>query len=74
MKIMKVLCVDAKTHCQILAEDCSYNSACWWLESQGLINPDNVKVKYDFKTDRYIILDNNTCFIYDEIRGLLLGD
>lgn len=74
MKIMKVLCVDVKTHMQVLVEDCSYNMACFFLEQNKLINPENVKIKYDYKTDRYIITDNNTCFVYDEIRGLLLGD
>lgn len=74
MKVFKVLCVDTATHCQILAEDCSYNSACFWLESEGLINPNNVKIKWDFKTNRYLILDGSTCFIYDENRGLLLSD
>lgn len=74
MKVFKVLCVDAVTHCQILIENCSYNSACFWLESKGLINPNNIKIKWDSKTNRYLILDGNTCFIYDENRGLLLSD
>lgn len=74
MKVFKVLCVDTVTHCQILVENCSYNSACYWLEFQGLINPNNVKIKCDLKTNRYLILDGNTLFIYDENRGLLLSD
>ena len=74
MKIYKVLCVDVKTHMEIIASDCSYNAACYYLENQGLIN-ENVKVKFDPNTNRYLLIqEEGRLFIYDENRGLLLGD
>ena len=73
MKIFKVLCADVKTHLQVIADNCSYNEACCYLESLG-INFNNVSTKTDFRTNRTLIFTDQDFYIYDESRALLLRD
>ena len=71
MKVFKVLCVDRFTHMQIIAEDCSYNVACCFLESAGV---QIEQIKTDFRTNRTLIFTDNGLYIFDENRGVLLLD
>lgn len=65
--------IDPETKMQIILSDVSYNHAMSWLESHGFTHYDRFDVignEYEFEfsepTDRL--------FIYDEDRGLLLGN
>lgn len=71
---------DILTGMEILLDMCSYNNACVYLEQKGF-NWTTAKTKTDYRTNRTIIYheDENKnivgrVFIYDETRGLLLGD
>ena len=66
--------IDPETNMQIILSDVSYNHAISWLESHGFTHYDRFDViannEYEFEfsepTDRL--------FVYDEARGLLLGN
>ncbi len=87
MKKFTAYCVDEQTRMEVLLSECSYNMACFYLDNNYFNTIDfesiggRVKVKYDMRTDRYLIfaIDKKEnivgrVFCYDEIRGLLLGD
>lgn len=82
MKKMTTFCKDVVTGRRILYADCSYNSACRELEREaekggfefvstgrynGSLNHTFIKIK-NLKTGEI------REFIYDELRGLLLGE
>lgn len=82
MRKFNFVCIDEKTKMQIILSDCSYNNACYYLDSNGFNDGKyKVKIKYDIRTNRYLIyhIDEKEnivgrVFCYDETRGLLLGD
>lgn len=71
MKIFNVSVKDNATHLEIIASDCSYNSACAYLHNNGC-RP--VKIIHDYNKNRTLIDTSKRLFVYDESRGFLLGD
>ena len=71
MKKFTACCVDVKTHMEMILAEVSYNSACWYLESQGIKTE---KVISDYKTSRYVFVTDRGVFLYDETRGILVRD
>lgn len=66
---------DEKTGMEILLGEVSYNNACAYIEINytkiwGAIQD----IKFDSRTNRCIISTPERVFLYDENRGLLLGD
>ena len=73
MKIYKISVIDDRTRLQIIASDLSYNFACGLLAKKG-VDFRNVEIKTDYRRNRTLIVTKNRLFIYDEDRGLLLGE
>ena len=69
----KTATIDNKTGMQLILSDVSYNHAMSWLESKGFTNYDRFDVignEYEFEFSK----PAHRLFIYDEDRGVLLGD
>lgn len=69
----KASTIDPETHMEILLSDVSYNKAMNWLESKGFTHYDRFEpignqIELEFSKPAKRV------FIYDEDRGLLLGD
>lgn len=71
MKKFTVCCVDVKTHMEMVLAEVSYNSACWYLESQGIKTE---KVVSDCKKGIYVFVTDMGVFLYDERREILVRD
>ena len=72
--------LDDATGMEILLDRCSYNNACCYLKCCGF-NWSKAQIKVDYRTNRTLIYEVNDegsiqsrVFLYDENRGLLLGD
>ena len=74
--------IDNKTGKELILSGCSYNVACSWLEDEldragyhvwtaVSEDPDNMVMIYtrDNKTGK-----EGRCYMYDEVRGYLLGE
>lgn len=80
MKKYVVSVKDSLTGMEILLDMCSYNEACFYLNQHGF-NWATAETKVDTRKNRVLIYnldedDNITgrLFVYDDNRGLLLGD
>ena len=69
MRVMTSSIIDNETRNDLLAIECSYNQACYFLMQKGFDNP--VSTESDLRFTR-IDFGNDTVFIYDEERGYLL--
>ena len=70
MKKFTTVCIDNETNKQIILSDCSFNNACYYLQSLSS-NEAEVEVStIDISTMEIKVGDKK--FIYDEKRGLLL--
>lgn len=66
---------DEKTGMEMLLGDVSYNGACYYLENCYAKTWGGIQdIKWDPRTNRCIISTPERVFVYDEDRGLLLGD
>ena len=82
MRIFKTKCIDSVTGYNMILSECSYNNACFWLETE--LNKKNMyvdivrKLPHDILdlteliTNRFANADLR--FIYDETRGFLMSD
>ena len=75
-----ISCLDDLTKMEILLDRCSYNNACFYLPLCGF-NWAVATTKKDYRTNRTLIFETDQkgnivgrVFLYDENRGLLLGD
>lgn len=71
MKIFKTVCIDDRTKMELVASDCSYNAACFYIMNR---NYEPTEIKSDFRNNRTLIVTKTRVFLYDEPRGLLLGN
>ena len=69
MKVYHASVIDKATGLEMVAEDCSYNSACYYLERRGA-----EVIRTYTKGDLTKIFTTGRTFVYDEDRGLLLGE
>lgn len=83
MRIFKTACKDNITGYELLLSECSYNTACFWLQSElakrNLHIEDISKLKHNTLDLTELVTNNfSGCFalrfIYDETRGYLLAD
>lgn len=72
MRIFKTLCIDTETKMQMILSECTYNMACYWLESQGFSNYIKLETNGN-ETWLWFMSPRKRLFIYDENRGYLLG-
>ena len=70
MRKFTTVCMDNKTNKQMILSECSFNNACHYLQS---LSNNNIEVKAIDVYTMEIKVDNKK-FIYDEERGILLGD
>ena len=71
----KTSTIDPETKMEIILSDVSYNNAMSWLESKGFTHYDRFDVihatgEFEFEFSE----PAHRLFIYDEKRGLLLGN
>lgn len=67
-------CIDKETGKEMILTDVSYNSACFWLDTE--LKRNGHKITTCLPAGDLIRIET-TCkrdFFYDEIRGYLLGD
>lgn len=73
-RVFKTSTIDPETGMEILLSDVSYNHAINWLESHGFTHYDRFDViannEYEFEFSE----PADRLFVYDEARGLLLGN
>lgn len=74
MKVFKISVIDDRTRMEIIASDLSYNFACGLLAARNGVDFRTVHTKTDYRTNRTLIFTQKRLFIYDENRGLLLGE
>lgn len=70
MKIFRSSCIDKQTGLEIVASEVSFNMACSYLETFSLgkyLGTEHVKTVDRLRFEK-------RSFIYDENRGLLLGE
>lgn len=72
MKVFTAQCRDAKSGLFMVASDCSYNMACFFLIETLNLNLRNVF--HDKATGRDVLVMENGEYQYDEERGILLRD
>lgn len=73
MREFKTMCKDTVTGMQMILSECSYNTACFWLESKGFTEYD----KFDSNGNEiwlWFSKPTERLFVYDEDRGYLLGN
>ena len=73
MKIHTTSQIDNETRMEMVLSECSYNSACDWLERKGFTHYDKFDNDGRFTTLVFSTPSKRT-FVYDEKRGYLLGD
>lgn len=80
MRKFSISVKDILTGMEVLLDMCNYNNACAYLWQVGF-DWKTAKTKTDYRKNRTIIYheDENKnivgrVFVYDETRGLLLGD
>lgn len=73
MREFKTMCKDTKTGMQMVLSECSYNTACFWLESKGFTTYDKFETNGN-EIYLYFSKPTNRLFVYDEDRGYLLGN
>ena len=73
MREFKTSCIDNVTGMEMVLSEVSYNMACDWLMRKGFTNYSHFEV-----CGTEIILEftepKKRTFVYDEERGILLGD
>lgn len=66
---------DSLTHMEILLDNVSYNAACAYIDTElQKVYGGIQEIKHDYRKNRTIISTSERVFLYDEDRGLLLGD
>lgn len=68
----KIMCKDTVTGMQMILSECSYNTACYWLENKGFTEYDQFE-SHGNEVWMYFSQPTKRLFIYDEDRGYLLG-
>ena len=73
MRKFTSLCIDNETIKQMILSEVSYNNACYYLFSNGFVDPVNTITSGDITT---LIFKNpkEINFYYDEKRSYLLSD
>lgn len=73
MREFKTMCKDTKTGMQMVLSECSYNTACFWLENKGFTEYDKLEVNGS-EVWLYFSKPTEKLFVYDEDRGYLLSN
>ena len=67
--------MDNRTGMEVLLKNVSYNEACLYIDKElQKVYGGVQEVKNDYRKNRTIISTSERVFLYDEDRGLLLGD
>lgn len=73
MREFRTSCIDNVTGMEMVLSECSYNMACDWLERKGFTKYNYLEV-CGTETILEFTTPKKRTFIYDEERGILLGD
>ena len=73
MREFRTSCIDNVTGMEMVLSECSYNMACDWLERKGFTHYNYFEV-CGTETILEFTAPKKRTFIYDEERGILLGD
>ena len=73
MREFRTSCIDNVTGMEMVLSECSYNMACDWLERKGFTHYNYFEV-CGTETILEFTTPKKRTFIYDEERGILLGD
>ena len=73
MREFKTSTIDNATGMEMVLSECSYNMACDWLERKGFTHYNHFEV-CGTETILEFATPKKRTFIYDEERGILLGD
>ena len=67
--------MDNRTGMEVLLKNVSYNEACLYIDKElQKVYGGVQEVKNDYRKNRTVISTSERVFLYDEDRGLLLGD
>jgi len=69
MRGFTALTIDSKTGMRMIYSDCSYNMACFQLESETGMKPIDARMEGDMHR---IEFEGGRVFYYDESRGYLI--
>lgn len=73
MREFKTSCIDNVTRMEMVLSECSYNMACDWLMRKGFTQYDKFSVIGD-QIEMQFSKPKKRTFVYDEGRGILLGN
>lgn len=73
MREFKTSTIDNITGMEMVLSECSYNMACDWLSRKGFTEYNHLEV-CGTETILEFTTPKKRTFIYDEERGILLGD